>query len=71
MKSLLQVFQSRKMAALLFIGFSSGLPILLVLKTLQSWMSDAGTDLSKIGWYGSLVSFPYAFKYLWSPLLDR
>ncbi len=70
-KSLQQVFQSRKMAALLFIGFSSGLPILLILKTLQSWMSDAGADLSKIGWYGSLVGFPYAFKYLWSPLLDR
>lgn len=59
------------MLALLFIGFSSGLPILLVLKTLQSWMTDAGTSLSKIGWYGSLVGFPYAFKYLWSPLLDR
>ncbi len=71
MKSLLQVFQSRKMASLLFVGFSSGLPILLVLKTLQSWMSDAGTDLSKIGWYGSLIGFPYAFKFLWSPLLDR
>ncbi|MCY7367407.1 MAG: DUF4351 domain-containing protein [Chamaesiphon sp.] len=70
-KSLRQVFQSRKMVALLFIGFSSGLPILLVFKTLQSWMSDAGTDLSKIGWYGSLLGFPYAFKYLWSPLLDR
>ena len=71
MKSLLQVFKSRKMTALLFVGFSSGLPILLVFKTLQSWMSDAGTDLSAIGWYGSLIGFPYAFKYLWSPLLDR
>jgi MFS transporter, PAT family, beta-lactamase induction signal transducer AmpG len=70
-KSFLQVFQSQKMAALLFVGFSSGLPILLVFKTLQSWMSDAGTDLTKIGWYGSLIGFPYAFKYLWSPLLDR
>lgn len=70
-KSLLQVFQSRKMAAMLFVGFSSGLPILLVFKTLQSWMSDAGTDLSKIGWYGSLIGFPYALKFLWSPLLDR
>jgi MFS transporter, PAT family, beta-lactamase induction signal transducer AmpG len=59
------------MAALLFIGFSSGLPILLIFKTLQSWMSDAGTDLTKIGWYGSLIGFPYAFKFLWSPLLDR
>ncbi len=71
MKSLLQVFQSRKMASLLFVGFSSGLPILLVYKTLQSWMADAGTDLTKIGWYGSLIGFPYAFKFLWSPLLDR
>ncbi len=71
MKSLLQVFQNRKMAALLFVGFSSGLPILLIFKTVQSWMSDAGTDLSKIGWYGSLIGFPYAFKFLWSPLLDR
>jgi MFS transporter, PAT family, beta-lactamase induction signal transducer AmpG len=70
-KPLLQVFQSRKMAALLFVGFSSGLPILLVFKTLQSWMADAGTDLTKIGWYGSLIGFPYAFKFLWSPLLDR
>lgn len=59
------------MAALLFVGFSSGLPILLVFKTLQSGMSDAGTDLTKIGWYGSPIGFPYAFKYLWSPLLDR
>ncbi len=71
MKSLLQVFQSRKMTALLFIGFSSGLPIFLILKTLQSWMTDAGAGLSNIGWYSSLVGFPYAFKYLWSPLLDR
>lgn len=70
-KLLLQVFQNRKMAALLFVGFSSGLPILLVKKTLQSWMSSAGTDLSKIGWYVSLIGFPYVFKFLWSPLLDR
>ncbi|NJR32745.1 MAG: AmpG family muropeptide MFS transporter [Chamaesiphon sp. CSU_1_12] len=34
-------------------------------------MADAGTDLTKIGWYGSLIGFPYAFKFLWSPLLDR
>lgn len=70
-ESLLQVFKSRKMTALLFVGFSSGLPILLVFKTLQSWMSDAGADLSAIGWYSNLIGFPYAFKYLWSPLLDR
>jgi MFS transporter, PAT family, beta-lactamase induction signal transducer AmpG len=59
------------MTALLFVGFSSGLPILLVFKTLQSWMADAGAGLGEIGWYSSLVGFPYAFKYLWSPLFDR
>jgi MFS transporter, PAT family, beta-lactamase induction signal transducer AmpG len=59
------------MTALLFVGFSSGLPILLVFKTLQSWMTDAGAGLGEIGWYSSLVGFPYAFKYLWSPLFDR
>jgi MFS transporter, PAT family, beta-lactamase induction signal transducer AmpG len=55
----------------LFVGFASGLPILLVFKTLQSWMSDAQVDLTKIGWYVSLIGFPYTFKFLWSPLLDR
>ena len=70
-KSLLQVFQSRKMAALLFIGFSSGLPLFLTSKTLQAWMKVENVDLGTIGWFSSLVGFPYAFKFLWSPLLDR
>jgi MFS transporter, PAT family, beta-lactamase induction signal transducer AmpG len=55
MKSLLPVFQNQKMQSLLFVGFASGLPILLVNKTLQSWMSDAGTDLNKIGWYRGAI----------------
>jgi MFS transporter, PAT family, beta-lactamase induction signal transducer AmpG len=59
------------MQSLLFVGFASGLPILLISKTLQSWMSDAGTDLNKIGWYSGLIGLPYAFKFLWAPLLDR
>jgi MFS transporter, PAT family, beta-lactamase induction signal transducer AmpG len=59
------------MAALLLLGFSSGLPLFLTSKTLQAWMTTEGVSLGSIGWFGSLVGFPYAFKYLWSPLLDR
>ncbi|NEQ23491.1 MAG: MFS transporter, partial [Microcoleus sp. SIO2G3] len=69
-QSLLQVFQSRKMAALLFLGFASGLPLFLTSQTLQAWMSIEGVDLGAIGLF-SLVGLPYSLKFIWSPLLDR
>ena len=69
-KSLLQVFQSRKMAVLLLLGFASGLPLFLTSRTLQLWMQDAKVDLGAITLFG-LVSLPYSLKFLWSPLLDR
>ena len=66
----LQVFRSQKMAALLFLGFASGLPLLLTSRTLQAWMTTEGVDLKSIGLF-SLVALPYSLKFLWSPLLDR
>lgn len=69
-RSLLQVFGSRKMVALLLLGFSSGLPLLLTSKTLQAWMTVEKVDLTAIGLF-SLVALPYSLKFLWSPLLDR
>jgi PAT family beta-lactamase induction signal transducer AmpG len=69
-QSLLQVFQSRKMAALLFLGFASGLPLFLTSKTLQAWMSIEGVNLGAIGLF-SLVGLPYSLKFIWSPLIDR
>jgi PAT family beta-lactamase induction signal transducer AmpG len=69
-QSLLQVFQSQKMAALVLLGFASGLPLYLTSKTLQAWMTVEGVDLGAIGLF-SLVSIPYSFKFIWSPLLDR
>lgn len=65
-----QVFQSRKIVALFFLGFASGLPLFLTSKTLQAWMSVEGVDLKAIGLI-SLVSVPYSLKFIWSPLLDR
>lgn len=58
------------MVALLLLGFSSGLPLMLVGRTLQAWMKEAQVDLSVIGWF-SLIGLPYTLKFLWSPLLDR
>ena len=58
------------MLALLFLGFSSGLPLFLTSKTLQAWMTVEGVDLKAIGLI-SLVSLPYTLKFIWSPLLDR
>jgi len=58
------------MAALLFLGFASGLPLFLTSRTLQAWMTVEGVDLARIGLF-SLVALPYSLKFLWSPLLDR
>ncbi|WP_446878451.1 AmpG family muropeptide MFS transporter [Phormidesmis sp. 146-33] len=68
--SFLKVFQSRKMAALLLLGFASGLPLYLTSRTLQAWMTVEGVKLGAIGLF-SLVGLPYSLKFIWSPLLDR
>ncbi|MBE9228755.1 AmpG family muropeptide MFS transporter [Phormidium sp. LEGE 05292] len=70
LSSFLKVFQSRKMAALLLLGFSSGLPFLLPRSNLQAWMTVEKIDLGAIGLFG-LVNLPYSLKFLWSPILDR
>ncbi len=70
MKDWLQVFRSRKMAALLLLGFSSGLPLYLTSRTLQAWMTQEKVSLGVIGVF-SLVSLPYSLKFLWSPIIDR
>jgi len=67
---LLKILRSRKMAALLLLGFASGLPLFLTSRTLQAWMKDAQVDLGVIGWF-SLIGLPYTLKFLWAPFLDR
>jgi PAT family beta-lactamase induction signal transducer AmpG len=54
----------------LALGFSSGLPLLLTYSTLSAWLSTVGIRRAAIGTF-ALVSMPYAFKFLWSPLIDR
>lgn len=68
--STFRAFAQPKMASLLFLGFSSGLPFFLTSTTLQAWMTKEKVDLTTIGLF-SLVSLPYSLKFLWAPLLDR
>ncbi|MBF0299318.1 MAG: AmpG family muropeptide MFS transporter [Oligoflexia bacterium] len=70
MKDFLKVLFSKRMLVNLFLGFSSGLPLLLTLTALQAWMKDEGVDLKTIGMV-SLIGLPYTLKFLWSPLFDR
>jgi PAT family beta-lactamase induction signal transducer AmpG len=67
---LLRIFGQPKMATLLVLGFSSGLPFYLTSKTLQAWMTNAKVDLATIGFF-SLVTLPYSLKFVWAPLMDR
>ena len=64
------VFFEKKVLKLLFFGFSSGLPILLVFSTLSVWLHKAGINRSTVTLF-SWAGFAYAFKYLWSPLVDN
>lgn len=55
---------------MLFLGFSAGLPLLLVFGTLSAWLRIEGVDKTTIG-FVSWVALAYGFKFLWSPLVDR
>ena len=66
----LKVYAQPTSLRMLALGFSAGLPLLLVLGTLSFWLREAGIDRSTIGFL-SWVGLAYAFKWVWSPLVDR
>lgn len=66
----LRVLLTRKMLICIFTGFSSGLPLYLLLNLLPAWLRSEGVDLKTIGFF-ALIQFPYTWKFLWSPFLDR
>lgn len=69
-RKVLAALRNRKTGYMLLFGFASGLPYALLLGTLYAWLSDAQVDLETMGVF-SLIGLSYAFKFLWSPLLDR
>ena len=68
--TLLQALSDKRMAAVLFLSFASGLPFNLTNFSLQAWLADSGLAIKTIGFL-SLVALPYNAKFLWAPLLDR
>jgi PAT family beta-lactamase induction signal transducer AmpG len=64
------VYATPQVWAMLFLGFSAGLPFPLVLTTLSARLRQAGIDRTTIGYF-SLVGLAYSLKYFWSPIVDR
>src|SRR5690349_21741497 len=67
---LARALKTRKSASMLAFGFSSGLPFALLIGTLNAWLGDAKVNLATIGVL-SWIGLASAFKFLWSPLVDR
>ncbi|NQZ27626.1 MAG: MFS transporter [Colwellia sp.] len=65
-----KIYLERRVAILFFLGFSAGLPILLVFSTLSFWLREAGVSRANIGYF-SWIALAYAFKWIWAPFVDR
>src|SRR5499426_1490776 len=65
----LAVYLRPRVLIVLFLGFSSGLPLALSGSTLLIWMREAGVDLGTIGLF-ALAGTPYTVKFLWAPIID-
>jgi len=61
---------TRRMLICVFTGFASGLPLFLLFNLVPAWLRSEQIDLKTIGLF-ALIQFPYTWKFLWSPLLDR
>jgi PAT family beta-lactamase induction signal transducer AmpG len=64
-----EVYRDRRMLIILFLGFSSGLPLPLTIGTLSIWLATAGVSKTAIGLF-AFVGLPYTFKFIWAPLID-
>ncbi len=69
-KSVLSAIFSKKMGICVVTGFVSGLPLYVLVTLLTGFLRDQQVDLTVIGLF-SLISFPYTWKFLWAPLIDR
>ncbi len=65
-----KIYLQKRVAILFFLGFSAGLPILLVFSTLSFWLREAGVSRASIGFF-SWIALAYAFKWIWAPFVDR
>ncbi len=69
LRDTLAVYGERPVVVVFLLGFSSGLPLVLVGSTLQAWMTQSGVDVRTIGLFAA-VGIPYSIKFLWAPFAD-
>ena len=62
---------SRRMLICVVLGFSSGLPLYLLINLIAAWLRSSAVDLEDIGIFSAVAGGPYVWKFLWAPLLDR
>ena len=65
-----EILFNRRMLTCIFLGFTSGMPLFVLFQLVPAWLRSSGIDLATIGLF-ALVSLPYTWKFLWSPLMDR
>ena len=66
----LKLYGDRRLLAIVFMGFASGLPLALTGSTLAIWLKEAGVSLTAIGLFAG-VGLAYTLKFLWAPAIDR
>ena len=70
MPTIIELFSNKRMMVVLLLGFASGLPLGLTGSALQAWYSQAGVDITTIGFI-TLVGQPYVYKFFWAPFMDK
>ncbi|PIE40618.1 MAG: MFS transporter, partial [Gammaproteobacteria bacterium] len=66
----LKAFRHPRVVSMLFLGFSAGIPLLLIFSSLSLWLREAGVERSTVTYF-SWAALAYSFKFLWAPLVDR
>ncbi len=64
------IYLNARMLTCVFLGFTSGLPLFVLVNLVQAWLRTEGVDLKAIGLF-TLIQFPYIWKFVWAPLMDR
>jgi MFS transporter, PAT family, beta-lactamase induction signal transducer AmpG len=65
-----RAFLNTRMLICVFLGFTSGLPLFTLVYLVQAWLRSEGVNLKEIGLF-ALIQFPYTWKFVWAPLMDR
>ncbi len=65
-----EILFTRRMLTCVFLGFSSGMPLYVLVSLVPAWLRSSDIDLATIGLF-ALVGLPYTWKFLWSPVMDR